>query len=1047
MSHRNTMSRRKKNKTHTFRIDKAIIFVISVLLLMSVFSVYAFAVDSGSQIDDSASVAPVIQADNELQGAADVSMTKAGPLESLDCTVTCNDSNLVLDKSATANEDGTVTINLNAYAIGELVTTSMPADIVLVLDQSGSMDYSFGQRYVAAYDVPAASRSGQNGTNYYVNINGNYLRVYTARSGKIWYYYVNNGMSNITVVPMTSSSDTDPTHVQFYTSEDMTNLDALKDAVNIFINAVQTNAQQNDVDHRIAVVGFANGGPGTGDYSTVGGYYYNTEMLTGSGAPIRYNNLTTYNYTNALQDVSTSAGRTNVASAINMLDAEGATYTNLGLNMAENIFENDPLSEGENRNRIVVMFTDGAPGYSGYDTTVANSAIAESKNIKDDGITVYTVGVFSGADPSQTGNNANGFMNYTSSNYPNATSVYSTGSRVSSDYNYYLTATNPTALNEIFESISELIGDKVEDAVIKDSVKPQFYIPDPVDCTVTPSKYQDDVSVVRNTDGTYTLDVSGVTLSPVVLDSNGNVAPGYEDRVVHATFDIVPNEDFIGGNKVLTNKSDSGVYTSDLSQVLGLFEEPDVDLPISYVPVANDKSIYIGDSIDALSLIKTDSNGAPVYSKLGSSTQYTIDGLNNSYVDIVYEIKQGDTVIAKYKVSAGETTLTLLDENGNPVTDGSQVMITPQSNTLYTITATATPIYTGTSTASTSSVNSNVYVFKPTFTCSDTSIYLSNTTDLNDRITNVTWSCGTEGIENPDGAVPSISYDFVLASSGETINNADEYSPLDVDFVNINIASVKRTDINLTLSEGQYSVVSAHENDDHNFTVYVYKPNITLQDLDVFYGDSVDLNTAIVDEITWECTQIAPAAEGTVPDLIIDFTTVRGSNIGDNYSSFRPKNYTDVNIDVSVQRQSGTVSIKDYCNVTKAGSPSDDHDFTVNLKKGTITIDKTGTNIEEDQSFLFAIKYIDFDGNDAVLYEVIQGIGSKTITGLVAADYTITEQTDWSWRYTADSSTKNVTISSSNPNAQVEFKNSYSNDKWLSGNNFAINLFKALGAD
>lgn len=142
------------------------------------------------------------------------------------------------------------------------------------------------------------------------------------------------------------------------------------------------------------------------------------------------------------------------------------------------------------RTQVVIMFTDGVPGDSGFDISVANDAIKAAKTMKDNGVVVYTIGIFTGAEPSQlyggSGNGAvgeywdwsdtdsaaaNRFMNYVSSNFKAAADLgldyyyyyYSYYYRITKNYtrdssNYYLTASDAAGLNNVFSSISSTIG-------------------------------------------------------------------------------------------------------------------------------------------------------------------------------------------------------------------------------------------------------------------------------------------------------------------------------------------------------------------------------------------------------------------------------------------------------------------------------------------------------------------------------------------------------------------------------------------------------------
>lgn len=110
-----------------------------------------------------------------------------------------------------------------------------------------------------------------------------------------------------------------------------------------------------------------------------------------------------------------------------------------------------------NAKKVVVFFTDGEPNsHSGFDGGVANTAVKNAKTLKDSGTTIYSVGVFSKADPSDTSGKFNAYMNAVSSNYPNATTYRNLGTRVDGG-NYYMIASNSEGLSKVFEDIQQTI--------------------------------------------------------------------------------------------------------------------------------------------------------------------------------------------------------------------------------------------------------------------------------------------------------------------------------------------------------------------------------------------------------------------------------------------------------------------------------------------------------------------------------------------------------------------------------------------------------------
>ena len=334
-----------------------------------------------------------------------------------------------VNKTAKLQSDGTYKITLESYVTGNVTVdttyTTTPCDIVLVLDQSGSM-----------------------------------------------------------ADPMSKNSST-------------TRLAALKTAANNFIDGVAASAEKTGADHRIAIVGFGSGNDTNYNYKY---YYANTELFIGDK---QYNYIGKYGkystegstkassqYSNALQSIKTQ--QANLKESIKALDANGGTHPELGIEMANGIFDANPntYTKGDGtqgtRNRIVVVFTDGEPAdYDGFDSGIANSAISQAKTSKDNDVKVYSVGIFSGANASQDINkasNANKFMHFISSNYPNAESMDSPGTR-DSEGAYYKSASNASDLNSIFEEIAhDTVGGEAsialgKEAVSRDIISDNFDLP------------------------------------------------------------------------------------------------------------------------------------------------------------------------------------------------------------------------------------------------------------------------------------------------------------------------------------------------------------------------------------------------------------------------------------------------------------------------------------------------------------------------------------------------------------------------------------------
>lgn len=394
-----------------------------------------------------------------------------------------------MSKTLQLNADGkTGILTLEAYATGQsqVVQKDVPLDIVLVLDTSGSMDNKISE-YHETYSI------SNSGTYYYMDSNGQYQQAYYC-DGEYYYSWTENGTNHTPgwytenhqswgqcqgkfgtpLTPKTSSADTNGVQF-FYTSSQLTRMDALKTAVNNFAESVAAKAKgsdgqyggEDDVNYRIAVVEFAS---------------------------------KAYNLTNGLVDMDTSRGLTQVKNAVSGLQAGGDTYPATGLNMANSIFAANPISGDGQRGRVVIMFTDGYPAENGTDNinyTLCDNAIASAQTSKGTyGATVYTVGIFSGANPNSNidtnfdyGNRrdaakqlvaANRYMHYTSSNFQNAQSLRNGGEKSSS--NYYLAASDADGLNNVFSSISSTIGGSdatlTDTATMVDVISQYFQLPD-----------------------------------------------------------------------------------------------------------------------------------------------------------------------------------------------------------------------------------------------------------------------------------------------------------------------------------------------------------------------------------------------------------------------------------------------------------------------------------------------------------------------------------------------------------------------------------------
>lgn len=950
------------------------------------------------------------------------------------------DSGMKISKTATANNDGSYTITLEAFATGSKVITEqktdIPTDIVLVIDQSGSMKDPIGGYTYTAY----RKGSGWNSRNYhneeyyplrhnggsenlwhklnnneYIAVSVEQKMVYTAISGwsnrkyhdnqnslyclvsgeyksvtvkreghlfsadEYWYtvdgqqilyttgddsipnfgqyaplyqsvkeYIYSYTLNGATTVIEESFGDGSSPDTQFYrrdysSSAGDTRLNALKNAATTFANAVAAkaagedgdiNAPADNVNHRIAVVGFASGQR----YNGTNYNYNNTEVFVGSNQ-YRYGTAAQGQYGNAFQNMNTSTGVGNVSASIEALSADGGTLTNLGLEMGNGIFGANPIAEGEKRNRVVIVFSDGVPGWSGYDSDTANSAITQAGTAKNTyGATVYTIGIFPGADATSAGNQngnetekANWFMQRVSSNtqYPQSPS-------------YYLSAADAGTLNSIFQQISNQIetgGAETtlgSETVVKDIISPYFTLP----AGTTASGIRIDTYACTGKDGnTYTWSgtsggpggatatVDGDQVSVTGFDFSENWCGTETDAQGNSTvrgnklvisFEVSPKSGFLGGNEVITNAS-AGIYENGSAQTpVMTFEQPKVNVPIQDVTVtATDKNVYLKGEVTADQLKDgSEISVGDVKLDLSKATDtdkpYGLDPWQTEYVDI---------------------TVTVKDKDGNVISDKLENLA---EDTTYTVEVTVAPKTVGTSTPA----NGDAATAKT-------------------------------GVNNPAA------------------------------------------------------------------NIYVFKPELTFRDSTAYYGETVPANNNYsgnkVGSETWKHGDTASTDEGVTmlgakPTLDISYTP--------DESKLKDGKYTKQDVPVAATVKIGTENVNEHTtfvhqDCTTAcgwetpatpGAPA----FLIHIQTCTLNITKQGG--AADESYVFDVF------KDGVKYSevTVWGNGTETLVELPIGTYIISENTGWSWRYSANNG-GSAALTAQNPTGSIACTNTKNNNQWLNG--------------
>lgn len=919
------------------------------------------------------------------------------------------DNGMRISKTATKNDDdGSYTITLEAYATGSKVIsevkTDIPADIVLVLDQSGSMDndmhtYSFreytnktnsdyyelrhnggdenlyyqmkddGYAAVSVQRTRALSYDpieNQNNLYYYNNRNnlyviyeGEYHKVDVERSGnvgsgKYTYTFTPNGGRKITILSndiwynipdfgtygslyLASASDysytytytdengvtqeigksdganTTPTEFTLYerySTGTVTRLAALQSAVRGFAASVAAKAKgadgelgtEDDVDHRIAVVGFASGNPS----ETL---YHNSEVFVGANQ-YQYNTTASQHYSEAFQSMKTQEGQNNVTASINALDANGATYTNLGVEMANGILRANPVPAGEKRNRVVIVFTDGVPGRTGYSSTVANSAISEANTSRSLGANVYAVGIFEGADATSAGNSdgtdtqkANWFMQNLSDNKGTPRSP-----------SYYLSASDSGTLSNIFQQIANNIESGgssttlTEETVIKDIVAPQFTLPEGASASnitlktynyVGENEWSENVGDTKGAKATVNGDQVSVTDFNFSENWCGTVTENgsttYRGNKLVISFNVVPKPGFLGGNGVYTNTS-AGVYeNSEATNPIMTFDRPQVNVPIGAVSVTpTDKNVYLLQNVsaDTLKSGATVTVGGVSLDLSQANNNYGLADWQTAYVDISVVVKDANNTV----ISGDLTDLT--------------------ADSTYSITVTVSPKTEGAATAQNGDGTGAINVFKPVLTYQDSSVYYGDDvpTDFSGNLVSTVWK------------------------HGETSNTA-----------------------------------------------------VTM------IGDAPTLTTT-------NTPDISKTANGKI----------------------NTKQDVPVNVTVGIDGTDVTTHTTFTHQDCVTGENLNGGKFLLHVNTCQLTIIKSGGDSSEP--YVFTVLK---DGEEYTEVTVMGG-GRETIVELPVGSYTIAEDTRWSWRYSGNNGSAAV-LSADSPSGTITCTNSLSKEYWLNG--------------
>lgn len=888
-----------------------------------------------------------------------------------------NPDGLEMDKNLTDNGDGTYTITLESYTTGEITSQeiSTPVDIVLVLDQSGSMQDPFGN-----------------------------------------------------------------------TSRQV----AMKSAVRNFISSVHEK-YSDSADHRISIVTFGS------DASDLRGWTYVDD-----------------------------AGYTNLDGAVGGLPTNptGATNIAAAMGRAQHLVTDEYNYTGENTNRqkVVVVFTDGVPTTStDFSTGVANGALKAANNCKNAGATVYSVGIFEGADPSQlygasgfdrnsdgtVGSNwsdfsfwmigdiknydipaGNRFLNYLSSNYTGVTNIgiknyqYTffgigyrgweitrTETRQSSDY--YLTANDSSSLNNVFQSIAEQIATPTIDlgssTVVKDIIAPQLQIPEGATVKFYTQPYNGNNSWGTRTEVTdgsiHTVTgEDGNTVNVTGFDYNANCVTeeakedGTHGKKLIIEIIVEPGPNFLGGT-IDTNGSNSGIYPDGATTPIGTFPIPNNPFALKAIePNDAERNIYLS----------TEDQLAETFSGLtftvgGNEVSFNdlFNGVNNAGVNYELLIMDGDVVKGTYRIPAGKTPS---DEgSGWASIDGSAPILPAGSYTIDSIVKDKNDSLTPVETVGRITLN----VFEPTLTYADKNVYYKgNQIDVASVVpTEIVWKCGDklDTEVDMDTTKPTLTYTY-SGVTGTTVDQTDDYT--------VAVATVKNGDVDLlTTYPGEVSferdcTVESLDGEeataDAAFKIHVYTPSFTFDDMSKYYGEEITLPSTST--VTWKNgdNEAPSTMDNTAPTVEVSLTPTPATAFDNGYVQVKEDvpvkavikiNGTDVTADLITAGKVTRTCTPEVCDTVPAATA--DVAFVVHVKTVSLTVEKQIKGLMADKTAEYNFKVtitpaaasgITVDDSTFVLGDN----DTKTLDELPLGDFSV-EETDAKENYTVSFKINNGT--------------------------------------
>ena len=607
-------------------------------------------------------------------------------------------------------------IDLTAAAKSNIVTHSKACDIVLVLDRSGSMNFSLAGKDNNSKERVKALQTAVNAFLTTIQKSSPTSRVAIVSYASDVTIDSGTKTASGALIPVTADNTVNSALTQIVsglstrcnggTQSGM----GMQQAVNIF-NSV--SASDSNYDNTRVTVLFTDGKPGNNDWEG-----------------------TDQGYDVAQQSVHWS---------VILKHAKGDTF-----NMQANVENQDFFGQRFEWKSTGIFSGKYLYGVSNYKDFQKGSANDNSWNWTGCGSTVYSVGLglkaSSGKD--SEGCKINEYMYRVSSHRPDGSHVDNnrvneweqgtdswaglyTDTRTRNHENgYYLTTDNAAELQRIFTQIAQQTGEAVRDVTIRDEISESF-----VPCDAAGNAYNVGDTITSNgktgtvrqdANGNYYIEWTNVTLQPEQVDSSGKVTE--PAKTFSGTLYVKPKNGFLGGNNVPTNGTGSGVYTESGEQVKP-FPQPEVNVPIKMGAFgAQTRNIYYG-------------NAAPTLPELSTATP--LEAWQTRYVTIT---RTSNTDVSNTTDGEYAVTVTVTPEAAKETSAGAPAI------------------------AQTTTVNSVVHVYKPEITFNDSRINYGETADYSSNGGTVVWKHEGTAAESASmtGEAPALTYAYDPAEDAFT---------------------------------------------------------------------------------------------------------------------------------------------------------------------------------------------------------------------------------------------------------------------------------------